>query len=374
MPLPVTPKGLDQAGNAARTEAIGRYRVDSQVAGALRSAAQATGMGFDVLAAKAAMESGFRSDAQAGTSSARGLFQFIDQTWLAVVQEHGAAHGLANEAAAITRQGGRLTVSDPALRSRILALRDDPEISARLGAEHLKDLADALRPVLGRAPDSTELYLGHFLGQRGATEFLRTLNQDPSRAASDVLPEAARANPAIFRAADGAPLSVQQVMDKLRGRIGQVYAQLGLQAPAGPVELRPQQQTPPKPGEAKPSEEPRWWGSGSPARVRHATEQSMVSTLVEVFSRMARSAPRGREEGEALPASVLGALREQPAAAARAYSLGEGGRAGTPAASPAATPSADAAPQAGVDAAPQAGPIPPAAQPAAGDAAAQRQA
>ncbi|EFH13740.1 lytic transglycosylase domain-containing protein, partial [Teichococcus cervicalis] len=306
MPLPVTPKGLEP-GQAARTEALGRYRVDAQVAGALRSASQATGLGFDVLAAKAAMESGFRSDAQAGTSSARGLFQFIDQTWLAVVQEHGAAHGLANEAAAITRQGSRLTVSDPALRSRILALRDDPEISARLGAEHLKDLADALRPALGRAPDATELYLGHFLGQRGATQFLRSLSQEPNRAASDVLPEAARANPAIFRAADGAPLSVQQVMDKLRGRIGQVYAQLGLTAPAGPVELA---QTPPqpRPGEARPSEEPRWWGSGSPARVRHATEQSMVSTLVEVFSRMARSAPRGREEGEALPADVLRAL------------------------------------------------------------------
>lgn len=352
MPLPVTPKGLEP-GQAARTEALGRYRVDAQVAGALRSASQATGLGFDVLAAKAAMESGFRSDAQAGTSSARGLFQFIDQTWLAVVQEHGAAHGLANEAAAITRQGSRLTVSDPALRSRILALRDDPEISARLGAEHLKDLADALRPALGRAPDATELYLGHFLGQRGATQFLRSLSQEPNRAASDVLPEAARANPAIFRAADGAPLSVQQVMDKLRGRIGQVYAQLGLTAPAGPVELA---QTPPqpRPGEARPSEEPRWWGSGSPARVRHATEQSMVSTLVEVFSRMARSAPRGREEGEALPADVLRALREQPAAAARAYSLGGAGR------EAAATPPDPAAP----GGAPQAPPLP--AGPAAG--------
>ncbi|MFC7611448.1 hypothetical protein [Teichococcus aestuarii] len=98
MPLPAAlGTALDQAGlNAtarARTEKIGRYTVDAQVTGALRNAAKATGMGFEVLAAKAAMESGFRAEAQASTSSARGLFQFIEQTWLGVVQAHGAEHG-----------------------------------------------------------------------------------------------------------------------------------------------------------------------------------------------------------------------------------------------------------------------------------------
>ncbi|MCQ4161698.1 hypothetical protein NON00_17425 [Roseomonas sp. GC11] len=323
MPLPTgIAQALDKVtqGSASaatpRTEALGRYKVDAQVAGALRSAAKATGLGFEVLAAKAAMESGFRSDAQASTSSARGLFQFIDQTWLGVVQEHGAAHGLTQEAAAIVRDGSRLTVSDPAMRSRILALRDDPEISARLGAEHLKDLSEALRaPLGGRAPDATELYLGHFLGLRGATEFLRASVNDPGRAASDILPDAARANPSIFRGADGAPLSVQQVIDKLRGRISQVYSQLGLAAPAGPVDFKPTAQAP-KAGTAVASEEPRWWGSGSPARISHPQEQSMVSTLVEVFNRMTRAAAaRGRDEDSAsLPGTVLSALREQSSA------------------------------------------------------------
>lgn len=338
MPLPVgIPQALDQAaataGAPARTEQLGRYRVNSQVAGALRDAARATGLGFNVLAAKAAMESGFRSDAQAGTSSARGLFQFIDQTWLGVVQAHGAEHGLANEAAAITRSGSRLTVSDPDMRSRILALRDDPGISAKLGAEHLKDLSEALRPALGgRAPDSTELYLGHFLGLGGATAMLRAAASDPNRAASDILPEAARANPAIFRGGDGAPLSVQQVIDKLRNKVGQIYSQLGLTAPAGAVELNPAAATPvltAKPALAAASEEPRWWGRGSPARALHPPEQAMVSTLVEVFSRMNRlGAQRGRDDapGE-LPGGVLEALRTTsmlppPAEARRAYGSG----------------------------------------------------
>lgn len=333
MPLPVAlGSALDQAGlNAAaraRTEKLGRYTVDTQVTGALRNAAKATGMGFEVLAAKAAMESGFRPEAQASTSSARGLFQFIDQTWLGVVQEHGAEHGLGNEAAAITRTGGRYTVADPAMRSRILALRDDPEVSARMGAEHLKDISDAIAPVLGRKPDATELYLGHFLGVRGATEMLRTVKNDPGTAASQVLPDAARANPAIFRGANGTPLSAQQLMDRLRERVGQTYAQLGLNAPSGPVALETAALAKPvKSGTPQASEEPRWWGSGAPARVAHTQEQAMVSTLVEVFTRMNRvGAMRSGEEGKDLPAEVLEALRQAPAAPAaeaqKAYAAG----------------------------------------------------
>ncbi|HWL84032.1 MAG TPA: hypothetical protein VNR89_24000 [Roseomonas sp.] len=322
---------LEKTGLSAtrpRTETLGRYKVDSAVTGALRNAAQATGMDFEVLAAKAAMESGFRADAQASTSSARGLFQFIDQTWLGVVQAHGAEHGLGDEAAAITRQGSRLTVSDPALRGRILALRDDPEIAARLGAEHLKDLTDTLASNIGHRPDATELYLGHFLGLRGASELLQKAASDPQMAASQVLPDAAHANPAIFRGSDGAPLSVQQVIDKLRDRVNQTYAQLGLEAPSGPVTIDPATlaQTS-KSGAAVASNEPFWWGSGAPARVAHAPEQAMLSTLMEVFTRMNKAGAQ-RSSGEdprALPADVVAAMRQSgdtAAEARKAYGAG----------------------------------------------------
>ncbi|MDJ0390343.1 hypothetical protein QMO56_19710 [Roseomonas sp. E05] len=328
MPTPVAlqaaleKSSLNAASTAhPRTETLGRYKVDSAVTGALRNAAQATGVDFEVLAAKAAMESGFRADAQAGTSSARGLFQFIDQTWLGVVQEHGAQHGLAEAAAAITRQGSRLTVSDPALRARILALRDDPQIAARLGAEHLKDLTEALSSNIGHRPDATELYLGHFLGLRGASELLQKAASDPQMAASQVLPDAARANPAIFRGSDGAPLSVKQVIDKLRDRVNQTYAQLGLEAPSGPVTIDPSALAQaPKSGAAMASNEPFWWGSGAPARVAHAPEQAMLSTLMEVFTRMNKAGAQrsAGEDARALPADVVAAMRQSGDAAAEA--------------------------------------------------------
>jgi hypothetical protein len=330
-PLTLPDHPLRAAAGVSTAETLGRYNVPRQVTRALRGAAESTGVGFGVLAAKAAIESGFQSNAQAPTSSARGLFQFIDQTWLDTVQKHGATHGLGNEAAAITRSPtGRLTVVEPAERARILALRDNPEISARLGAEHLKDVSAALTPALGRSPDVAELYLGHFLGVTGASKVLRAVAQDPTRAASDLLPEAARANATLFKAADGTSLSATQFLGNIREKVGRTYAMLGLEVPKGPINFAPAS-TSTAPGEAIASSEPFWWGSGAPARVAHAPERMMNSALVEVFNRIGRSqaaqdSGSDPAEGSGLPAALLEALRggsQLPTgagAAQRAYS------------------------------------------------------
>lgn len=317
MPTPVAlQEGLRRAAALADRsppETMGRYTVPASVQRALRGAAERTGVGFEVLAAKAAIESGFQPAAQAGTSSARGLFQFIDQTWLSVVQQHGAAHGLAEEAAQITRgAGGRLSIPDPATRSRILALRDNPEISARMGAEHLKDISDRLATTTGAKPDVAGLYLGHFLGVGGATKLLRAAAEDPAQSAAGVLPDAARSNATLFRGSDGKPLSTAQFIDNIRSKVGRVYDQLGLQAPTGPVDFAPVT-TEAKPGEAIASSEPFWWGNGAPARVAHAPERMMASALVEVVSRLGRgqAAQDVGGDGNAMPAPLLNALQEQ---------------------------------------------------------------
>jgi len=85
-----------------------------QVAGAIRQAASSTGASFGYLLATAQIESNFNPQAQASTSSAQGLFQFIDQTWLATMKEAGPKLGLGNFAANISRQAdGRYEVPDP---------------------------------------------------------------------------------------------------------------------------------------------------------------------------------------------------------------------------------------------------------------------
>lgn len=181
---------------------------------AIARAAQATGVDFSYLLAQARIESSLNPAARAQTSSAAGLYQFTQGTWLAMLDRHGARHGLGWADAAIA--GGK--VSDPALRSEVMALRFDPAASALMAAELANDNRASLTATLGREPDAAELYVAHFLGAEGAGRFLTALAADPGQSAAALLPAAAAANRGIFFA-DGAPRSVGQVMDLLRGKV-----------------------------------------------------------------------------------------------------------------------------------------------------------
>ncbi|MGA7152847.1 MAG: transglycosylase SLT domain-containing protein, partial [Pseudolabrys sp.] len=102
-----------------------------QITGAIRQAAQSTGISFEYLLTTAKIESNPNPSAQASTSSAKGLYQFIDQTWLGTMKQDGAALGLGRYADAITRApDGHYEVADPATRAAILRLRTDPQASA----------------------------------------------------------------------------------------------------------------------------------------------------------------------------------------------------------------------------------------------------
>lgn len=163
---------------------------------ALKEASEATGVGFDVLYNIAKRESSFNPDAKAKTSSAAGLFQFIEQTWLGAVKDFGGAHGLAAEAAAITRRpDGKLAVADPARRKEILDLRFDAGKAAALAGELAQTNAAALQQKLGRAVDRAEIYAAHFLGVGGAAKLL---NAPSTALAADLLPAAAKANKPVF--------------------------------------------------------------------------------------------------------------------------------------------------------------------------------
>jgi len=186
----------------------------SEVRAAISRAASRTGVDFNYLMAQARIESGFDPQAQARTSSARGLYQFVDSTWLRTVDKHGAKHGLAWAGDAVT--GSRIT--DASLRADVMALRDNPEASALMAAELALDNRDGLRATLGREPDNSELYLAHFLGLGGAQGFLSAVASTPGLPAEQVNPAAARANRSIFF--DGARArTVAEVMDVIREKM-----------------------------------------------------------------------------------------------------------------------------------------------------------
>src|SRR3546814_7941053 len=110
-----------------------------------------TGVDFNYLFNQAKIESGFNPNARASTSSATGLYQFIDQSWLGVVNDHGEKYGLGWAANAISRgSNGRYYISDPSVRQQILDLRTQPEIASAMAAEHAADNQQTLEAQLGR--------------------------------------------------------------------------------------------------------------------------------------------------------------------------------------------------------------------------------
>lgn len=174
----------------------------ARVLPALAEASRRTGASFDALFQTARLESGFDPGARARTSSATGLFQFIDSTWLGTLARHGAKHGLL-----------------PASRQEALELRRDPYAASLMAAHHMSDNAAALAGRIGRQPGAVELYLAHFLGAGGAGDFLETLAEAPDRPAAQMLPAAARANRGIFFT-DGRPRSVAEVYDLFARKLG----------------------------------------------------------------------------------------------------------------------------------------------------------
>jgi hypothetical protein len=183
----------------------------ADVRAAIGQAAQTTGVNFSYLMAQAKSESGLNPNAKAASSSATGLFQFLDQSWLGVVKAHGAEHGLGWAANAITaKKGGGFTV-DPSMREAVFALRQQAGPSALMAASYASDNASSLSQSLGRDVSGTDLYMAHFLGLGGATKFLRAQCTNGQACAANMFPQEARANRSIFYSKDGSARSLDDV-------------------------------------------------------------------------------------------------------------------------------------------------------------------
>jgi hypothetical protein len=179
---------------------------------ALQKASAATGVDFNYLLGTAMRESGLKSTAKSGNSSATGLFQFIEQTWLSLVKEHGAKYGLGSFANAIQKSDdGHFRTSDPQDRRAILQLRNDPQISAMMAGEYARQTQDVMQDKLGRKISSGELYAAHLFGPGSACKLIRMNQGAPGSSACELFPKAADANPNIFYHTDGSPKSVREV-------------------------------------------------------------------------------------------------------------------------------------------------------------------
>ncbi len=186
----------------AREDAA-RLDISSEVLAAIQLGHLRTGVAFSYLAELAAVESRFDPTTRSVSSSATGLYQFTEDTWLQVLRAHGEKYGLADYVAQIEyvpngTGSGRLVVSDPEWHQPLLDLRYSARISALMAAEFASDNERKLVSALNREVTPTDLYFAHFLGVADAIAFLSLLQVMPDQVAGQLFPEAASANGAIF--------------------------------------------------------------------------------------------------------------------------------------------------------------------------------
>lgn len=193
-----------------------------KIATSIKQASSTTGASFEYLLATAKMESNFNPKAAATTSSARGLYQFIDQTWLGTVKEAGAQLGYGKYADAISKSSsGTYYINDPSMRTSIMKLRDDPDAASSMAAVLTQSNSFKLTGKIGRRPTDSELYMAHFMGVGGAAKLISNAEDNPNATAARLFPNAAAANRSIFyEKGTGRARSVSEVYSVLATRYG----------------------------------------------------------------------------------------------------------------------------------------------------------
>ena len=191
------------------------HKIPQQIETALKKAAETTGIDFQYLVDTAARESGFRASVKAKTSSASGLFQFIESTWLQMVKEKGGDYGLQKYAKHINKTDqGRYFVKDDKMRREILNLRNDAGTASLMAGAFTQMNAEALSERVGRRPTPGELYIAHFLGAGNGGKLIQAATANPTMRADKLFPSAARSNKPLFYKS-GAAVSVKQLYQNL---------------------------------------------------------------------------------------------------------------------------------------------------------------
>lgn len=215
---------------------FGGARVKRGIVDSIRRAASRAKVDPVMLMAIADKESAFATDVKASTSSATGLFQFIESTWLRAIRDFGPRYGLDADAALVEGPDEKPVVADAGERARILDMRNYPYLSALMAAECLKSARNRLANVVGREPTVGETYLTHFLGSQSAELFMQKLVAQPKVAAASVFKAPAKANKPIFYAGKrGKALTIANVHEKFEDMMDtrvRRYAKLGEQTRA----------------------------------------------------------------------------------------------------------------------------------------------
>lgn len=153
----------------------------------INEAAKVAGVNPLVMMTMAMIESSLNPNAAAKTSSAKGLYQFLDGTWKEMMRKYANKYGIPEG----TDQF-------------------DPVANSLLGAEFLKENAKVSESVMNRPASAVDYYIPHFFGAGGARTFYRQLMKNPNAPAAQTMTKQANANKPIFYQ-NGKPRSFAEV-------------------------------------------------------------------------------------------------------------------------------------------------------------------
>lgn len=183
------------------------YGVSTTAAAAIRLGSLRTGVDFEYMMELSSAESNFDHNITASTSSATGLFQFTEDTWLQTIRRYGAWYGMEQLSLQMNNtfdMNGLLVgrVENPFIRTTAFDLRTQPHIMALLAAEFQVRNQFRITCVIPRQLTRTEMYLGHFLGAEGAITFLQKRASTPNAQAARTFQLQAEANRTVFYSRD----------------------------------------------------------------------------------------------------------------------------------------------------------------------------
>jgi hypothetical protein len=161
----------------------------------------------------AAKESSFNPKAKAPTSSATGLYQFLDGTWRGGINDKGQKY------TGVIQQYGKKYGLDLSNASRL-----DPEHSTLMAAEYLKANIKQIKGVKPN-PNITDAYLTHFLGPGGAKKLLSANPDDPASKHFDN--DVISANGKIFMG-NGRVRTIREVYDVIASQLARTAGDYGI--------------------------------------------------------------------------------------------------------------------------------------------------
>jgi hypothetical protein len=175
-----------------------RLTLPSEVVRVAKVSAEGTNTDFKSLLASSLSESHHDPAATNKRSTATGAYQMTERTWLDLMRRHGAEVGQGDAAAKITTVDGAPTVTDPADRAAILALRNNSALAGALAARYSDENRTHLGKILGHPPTENQVRMAYLLGASGAGRLLKAAQSAPDTTVDKILPAAVKSNPGLF--------------------------------------------------------------------------------------------------------------------------------------------------------------------------------